>query len=73
MGVKLPESAADPVSDEDRYIPPADSRYIPNPYQGRELLTRREALNMINALTGMLLIDGDNRRTTDTTENKRHV
>jgi len=60
MGMKIPDSAADPGHDNES-LPDANEAYIMNPYPGKELLTRHEALNAINALSGMLLIDGNKR------------
>lgn len=58
--MKVPESAADPGHDNAE-LPGADDAYIANPYPGKKLLTRHEAMNAINALSGMLLIDGNTR------------
>ena len=60
--MRLPESAADLTPDSNQELPGMEEAYIMNPYPGKDLLTRHEALNIINVLSGMLLIDGSNRR-----------
>jgi len=73
--MKLPESAADAVPNNLKAdLPSEHEAYIPNPYSGKPMLTCIEALNAINALSGMVLIDVNNRRhTTDAPEDKRHL
>lgn len=56
--MELPKTA-DGVPSEEK--PKENERYIINPYHGLEVLTRQEALNAINVLSGMLLIDGIRR------------
>jgi hypothetical protein len=67
--MKLPESAADiipknPILPDGRKIdmPDKNEAYIINPYVGKKMLTKNEALNAINLLSGMVLIDVSNRR-----------
>jgi hypothetical protein len=72
-GIALPESAAGPPSKNDneeneRYLPGIEEEIITNPYPGKGLLTRMEALDAINRLSSMMLIDGYNRRRTPSTE-----
>lgn len=65
VGVTLPDDeppSAGPVD--------AGEAYITNPYPGRNLLTRAEAMNAINALSGMLLVDGIRRSATDSSEHQ---
>jgi len=40
-----------------KIIPKKTDAYIKNPYPGKELLTQEEALECINSLAGMLVID----------------
>ena len=52
--MRIPDSAADgPLVNTD------DGAVIINKYFGKEYLTRLEAIDMINELSGMLLIDGN--------------
>lgn len=62
--MRLPDSGGDFHEDnpvEEKYVPPEGTEYIMNPYYGKQMLSRRDAINAINMLAGMLLIDGDNR------------
>lgn len=53
--MKLPEDA----NDEKKQAPPdMDEACIKNPYYSKELLTRAEALDAINLISSMLVIDG---------------
>lgn len=52
--MRIPDSAADgPLVDGE------DGAVIVNKYFGKEFLTRLEAIDIINELSGMLLIDGN--------------
>ena len=53
MGIKIPESAADKINN----IETAEEKVIINPYHGNEVLTRMEAIDCINHLSGALLAD----------------
>jgi hypothetical protein len=54
--IKLPESAADePVK------VPGDEAYITNPCPDKNMLTKLEAIDIINRLSGILLADGHYR------------
>jgi hypothetical protein len=52
MGIRLPESAADPVRTDK-----GKDDYIINPYVGKKMLSKKEAVDLINHLSGVLLID----------------
>ena len=58
-GIELPKSGSDVGSDE--MLPDRNEAYIDNIYYGKERLTRIEALNQINMLSGMLLADNQMR------------
>jgi len=46
-----------PFPERDKNIPGLNEAYIRNPYPGKELLTVEEALDSINRISGMILID----------------
>jgi hypothetical protein len=55
--VKIPQSASE--INEVRSI--SEQAIFINPYFGKEKLTRQEALDVINILSGELVVDGRNR------------
>jgi hypothetical protein len=58
--MKTPEAASDddvPVKIPDGNIPGTDEKYIPNPFPGREVLTRFEAMDAINLISAALMAD----------------
>lgn len=58
--MKIPEAADRPLEHNDRLPSPDEAIFI-NPYHGRERLTRHEAIDCINILSGELLADGHYR------------
>lgn len=58
----IPNSAADykpeDIKDE---IPDINSEFINNPHYGKKVLTRFEALDIINQLSMILIVDERNR------------
>lgn len=56
--IELPESAF--TTRKEKIIPVAgpETSCIRNPFFGKELLTRAEALDCINLLSSMLIVDG---------------
>lgn len=57
---KIPENQLPPGS-PGTGLPQEGTAYIWNPFHGKQLLTPDEALDMINRLSGSLLIDGRKR------------
>lgn len=66
MTIKIPLSAADDPEenkpDEALSIPEFGTRYIKNPCFNIELLTFEEAMNCINMLSSIIILDTENRR-----------
>ena len=59
--MRIPLSTADVTPETKIETPGENQAYIKNPYV-KAMLTRSEALNAINLLSGMLLIDVNLRR-----------
>lgn len=55
--MKIPNSASDPIPETGE-----EEAYIINKYAGKEFLTPLEAVDCINELSGILLVDGNQRR-----------
>lgn len=63
--MKVPDSASDIPTDTG--LPGEHESYIPNRYADKDLLTRQEAIDLINHVSGALLADGNFRRHTPRT------
>lgn len=62
-GPRIPDSASDDIMDIINGATPGDSaECIPNPFPGRETLTRYEALDALSLLSTALLMDERRRR-----------
>lgn len=61
MKIPLP----DHIGKHKKPLPEITGAYIKNPYPGKDLLTPEEALECINTLAGMLVIDKRYRKTLD--------
>lgn len=56
--MNIPETGADELKN----IPTTEEAYITNPFCGKEYLTPAEAIDAINMLSGMLLVDSKTRK-----------
>ena len=62
-GPRIPAAASDDIMDIIHGATPGDSvECIPNPFPGRETLTRYEALDALSLLSTALLMDERRRR-----------
>ena len=61
--MKLPTSASEKLERQD--LPDENEAVFINPYHGREKLTKHEAIDCINILSGELLADGHFRSETE--------
>lgn len=62
-GLRIPDSASDDIMDIIHGATPGDAtECIPNPFPGRETLTRYEALDALSLLSTALLMDERRRR-----------
>jgi hypothetical protein len=59
MSINIPDPKAEKKADD--IIPEATGEYIPNPHPGKELLTRFEAMDIINFLSAALMADERHR------------
>ena len=56
----LPGSASGPIEEHraEQAPPEANDAYLYNPAHGKEYLTFEEAMNLLNIITGEIMIDG---------------
>ena len=71
---RIPESASGAVPDKPVPTPDAGDAFILNPSAGQELLTSEQAIDLINHISGALLIhERTGRRRPGIAQNQEHL
>jgi hypothetical protein len=70
----IPESASDVLPDRPTPTPGEEDAFILNPSAGQELLTPEQAIDLINHISGVLLIhERSGRRRPGIAQNQEHL